>query len=52
MILYLFILLIIDYKSIHVQIIVNISMKKRKSVLGINYRYLAFKYKIKSNFGM
>ena len=33
-----------------VQIIVNISMKNRKSVLGINFRYLAFKYKIKSNY--
>ena len=25
-------------------------MKNRKSVLGINFRYLAFKYKIKSNY--
>ena len=33
-----------------VQIIVNISMRNRKSVLGINFRYLAFKYKIKYNY--
>ena len=25
-------------------------MKNRKSVLGINFRYLAFNYKIKSNY--
>ena len=25
-------------------------MKNRKSVLGINFRYLAFKYKINSNY--
>ena len=28
----------------------NISMKNRKSELGITFRYLAFKYKIKSNY--
>ena len=33
-----------------VQIIVIISMKNRESVLGINFRYLAFNYKIKSNY--
>ena len=30
--------------------IVNIAMHNRKSVLGTNFRYLAFKYKIKSSY--
>ena len=35
-----------------VQIIVNISMKSHKSVLGIKFCYLAFKYTISTIIGM
>ena len=46
----LFLFLFFNNSNTIVQIRVNISMKNRKSVLGINSRYLAFKYKIKSNY--